>query len=198
MRVQAARVPSNHVLIVNNGKLIAVPRAGNVMPYTAHVAGVATGEVANAVATPFMLVYDIGKSLVDAVAGSQYGQSTKYGWDKAQMRKATWAQSRHLKKVDPHSMREMLVDTVQGPQKGNWALLVMKMTDDQVRRELANRSVVNPYIDEELTYGGIQETYEVPEEQPEVQAQTQTTRPPVQSPHQGTADRTLMAGAFAQ
>lgn len=196
MRVQAARIPQGHVLVVMNGKLVAVPRAGNTMQYGAHVAGVATGEVANAVATPFMLAYDIGKSVVDAIAGSQYGQSTKYGWDKAQMRKATWSQGRALKKCDPQSLRQQLVETVQGPQKGNWALLVMQMSDDEVRRELANRTVTNPYIDEQLTYGGVEETYEVPVTKPE-QVQ-QASRPPVQTAHHGTVDRSLMAGAFAQ
>jgi hypothetical protein len=197
MRVQAARIPQGHVLVVMNGKLVAVPRAGNTMQYSAHVAGVATGEVANAVATPFMLAYDIGKSLVDAVAGSQYGQSTKYGWDKAQMRKATWAQARHLKKVNPQDMRVMLIDTVTGPQKGNWAILVSRMTDDEVRRELANRSVPNPYLDEALTYGGVTEAFEVPEVVDVEPAQVpQVTRAP-QQVHEGTADRSLMVGAFS-
>lgn len=193
MRIQAQRIPPGHVLIVQNGKLIAVPAVGNRTVHSVHVAGVATGEIGNALATPFMLAMDIVKSVGKGIAGSQYGQSTVYGWDKAEMRKAEWTMGRQLKKCTPQANRIMLIETVQGAQKGNWAILVAKMTDDQVTRELARRSVDNPYIDEQLTYGG----QEIDYSETEVKADTTKAKEQKFEAHPGIVDPRGMP-AFAQ
>jgi hypothetical protein len=185
MRVQESRIPKDHVLVVRNGRLVPMPAVGNRLVHSTHCAGVATGELGNALATPFMMLGDILKSAASSIAGSQYGQSTKYGWDKAENRKAEWAMGRQLSKVDPQARRIALIETIEGPQKGNWALIVSRMSDSEVTRELARRSTPFSYIDEQDTYNGQEMDYSEPQTQPEPrQERTRETRT---SPFEGIA-----------
>jgi hypothetical protein len=94
--------------------------------------------------------------------------------------------------LDIQTLRQQLVETVQGPQKGNWALIVVKMTDSEVRTELARRATPNRYIDEELTYNGQEMDYEVKE----AVTEAKITRPQVQQ-EQRLIDPSEIVGAFS-
>lgn len=201
MRVQNSRVPAGHRLIPMNGKLVAVPIASvGVFQATQHNVGYGTGATARVVAEPVILAKDLIVGLATMIMGSQFGQSAALGWHDVGNIKEEWRAKRSLNGLDPASMRKMLIDTVQGEQKGNWAILVSSMPDNVVQRELARRMTPNRYIDEQLTYGGIVEDFSQPVETAEAQQvhqpQPQEQRAPQQQPHSGMGSRALMAGSF--
>ena len=67
-----------------NGVLVPVHNSGNRGRQLSHVAGIATGELGNAALTPALVVIEGVKSLCSGVAGSQFGQSTAFAWDRAE------------------------------------------------------------------------------------------------------------------
>lgn len=148
--LQKQLVPKGHVLIIDNGMLRAIPQGSAPGRVMAHDVGVITGETANAVCTPALMLIDALKGAGRAVAASQFGQSTKYGWDRAERRKAVFSQSRSLREADIRALAGELV--TRGVITSEQAL---KLPENQIRKLFADMTVPDPYIDEE-TYVGQQ------------------------------------------
>lgn len=159
--IQKNRVPQGHRLIPINGILSAVP-VGSVGMWqaTQHNVGYGAGVTAHGLWLPFELAIDAGRSIKDSIAASQFGQSFQLGWDDVGTWKSSVKTLLEVRKMPEDEQRAMLIETVEGPAKRQWERIVARMTPFQVSRELANRLTPNPWIDEQLTYGGNPESYE--------------------------------------
>lgn len=194
-KVQKNRVPQGHRLLPINGVLTAVPvSAVSTWQATQHNAGYGAGVTAHAVWLPFELTIDAGRSVVNSVAASQFGQSFQLGWHDVGAWKGSVQTLLEVRKMPEAQQRAMLIATVEeGPQQRVWANIVSKMTPFQVSRELADRMTPNPWIDESMTYGNTPDVYEdTPQQAAEKARQTKAT------PYSGTLDESkVIPGAIA-